>query len=170
VNPGVIHHQFGYNRWATGLIINAAGNLSQAQLVATDDTPFKSIRNELVHLLDSQQTWVEIVRASLSGGARESTSIDPEDVPDLEALVRLWHEVESITDACLATLNADELQKTIIARFDWAEISAPAWLILMHTVNHGTQHRSEVAMKLTNFGYSPGMLDFLFYWMEISTG
>ena len=38
------------------------------------------------------------------------------------------------------------------------------WQVMVHIVNHGTQHRSEAAAMLTNFGYSPGdvdMIDFL---------
>jgi uncharacterized damage-inducible protein DinB len=34
------------------------------------------------------------------------------------------------------------------------------WHCLYHAANHGTQHRSEAAEKLTAFGYSPGELDF----------
>jgi uncharacterized damage-inducible protein DinB len=34
---------------------------------------------------------------------------------------------------------------------------------MLHVVNHGTQHRSEVAAILTSLGFSPGNLDLLFY-------
>jgi uncharacterized damage-inducible protein DinB len=34
------------------------------------------------------------------------------------------------------------------------------WQTLVHVVNHGTQHRSEVAAFLTSYGSSPGELDF----------
>jgi uncharacterized damage-inducible protein DinB len=159
-----IQHLFGYNRWATGQLLDAAGNLSTAQFVAADDTPFGSIRNELVHLLDVQQGWIDIAQASLTGGERTRADLEFDDYPDLEAVVGLWHEVESLTDDFLATVNPDDLPRTIVAGFDWGEMSAPLWLTFMHIVNHGTQHRSEVAMKLTNLGHSPGMVDVLFHW------
>jgi uncharacterized damage-inducible protein DinB len=37
------------------------------------------------------------------------------------------------------------------------------WHCLVHVVNHGTQHRSEAALLLTNDGQSPGDLDFTLF-------
>ena len=37
------------------------------------------------------------------------------------------------------------------------------WDMMVHVVNHGTQHRSEAAMALAAMGRSPGDLDFLDY-------
>jgi uncharacterized damage-inducible protein DinB len=34
---------------------------------------------------------------------------------------------------------------------------------MLHQANHATQHRSEVAAMLTQFGQSPGWLDLIFY-------
>jgi uncharacterized damage-inducible protein DinB len=39
----------------------------------------------------------------------------------------------------------------------------PLWQMLIHQVNHATQHRSEAAMLLTQMGCSPGDLDLLIY-------
>ena len=41
------------------------------------------------------------------------------------------------------------------------EMSVPRWLIIAHVVNHGTQHRSELARYCTDCGHSPGELDLL---------
>ncbi len=40
------------------------------------------------------------------------------------------------------------------------------WHGLYHVVNHGTQHRSEAAAMLTDYGQSPGDIDFTFYLTE----
>ena len=37
------------------------------------------------------------------------------------------------------------------------------WHCLYHVVNHGTQHRSEAAALLTDYGSSPGDLDFTLF-------
>ena len=37
------------------------------------------------------------------------------------------------------------------------------WHILFQLINHNTQHRSELAERLTTFGYSPGDLDFFLF-------
>ena len=39
----------------------------------------------------------------------------------------------------------------------------PLWQQMLHQVNHATQHRSETAVLLTQFGHSPGWLDLLYF-------
>jgi uncharacterized damage-inducible protein DinB len=39
----------------------------------------------------------------------------------------------------------------------------PVWQMLVHVVNHGTQHRAEAAAILTAEGRSPGELDLINY-------
>jgi uncharacterized damage-inducible protein DinB len=44
----------------------------------------------------------------------------------------------------------------------------PMWQMLAHLANHGTQHRSEAAVILTEAGRSPGDLDMIFFAEELA--
>lgn len=41
------------------------------------------------------------------------------------------------------------------------------WHAMAHLVNHGTQHRTEAAAMLTDFGCSPGDIDLIFFVSEL---
>jgi uncharacterized damage-inducible protein DinB len=78
-----------------------------------------------------------------------------DDVPALRAFsieedLRLRDYVASLDDAAL-----NEPTKV------GAELTVPLWLIVAHIVNHGTQHRSELARYFTVCGHSPADLDLL---------
>jgi uncharacterized damage-inducible protein DinB len=50
------------------------------------------------------------------------------------------------------------------------ERRTPLWQVLVHVVNHGSQHRSEAAEALTMAGRSPGSLDFTTFLWERTAG
>ena len=72
--------------------------------------------------------------------------------------------VEGDTARYLSGLDESELAREIsYANFAGEIWTYPLWQALMHQVNHATQHRSEVALLLTEAGHSPSDLDFLRY-------
>jgi uncharacterized damage-inducible protein DinB len=46
----------------------------------------------------------------------------------------------------------------------------PVWQMLIHVLNHGTQHRAEAAALLTAEGRSPGELDLIDFAQEHAQG
>ncbi len=67
---------------------------------------------------------------------------------------------------CLATLGADDVDRTVAYTRQGRRYAHPLWTQLSHVVNHGTQHRAEVAAMLTGYGHSPGDLDFSLFMRE----
>ena len=55
------------------------------------------------------------------------------------------------------------LEGLLSAWLDQEQEGISLWQALAHVVNHGTQHRSEVAVLLTAAGNSPGDLDMIDY-------
>jgi uncharacterized damage-inducible protein DinB len=46
----------------------------------------------------------------------------------------------------------------------------PVWQMMVHLVNHGTHHRSELAEMLTQLGSPPPSLDLLVYYDHLVEG
>ena len=65
-----------------------------------------------------------------------------------------------VVDAWLDTVNDEWL--------DELGDGVPFWQMLAHVANHGTQHRSEAAVLLTEAGRSPGDLDMIFFAEELA--
>ena len=69
--------------------------------------------------------------------------------------------------AYLVNLSDDEMENHLRYTTDTGiERDRILWQCLYHVVNHGTQNRSEAAAFLTDFGNSPGDLDFTVFLKE----
>jgi uncharacterized damage-inducible protein DinB len=153
---------YAYNTWANGRILDTAERLDQAQLVAADDGA-DSVRDTLAHTLFAQWLWLQRWLGDSPRGRWDAA-----EFPDVAALRRRWAEVERESDAYLARLDEATLAQPLSYVNSRGQTWVyPLWQQLMHQVNHATQHRSEVASRLTQLGHSPGDLDYLIYHDEL---
>jgi uncharacterized damage-inducible protein DinB len=153
-----------YNAWATGHILDAAARLEPGQFTATPDSKTPSLRSILVHALSAEWLWRVRLQSSIS------PSMTPaDDIPHVDALRTIWDEEATAFRNYLTTLDDGALEETVQFRRSSGELSDPIarWVIVTQLVTHGTQHRSEAATLLTNYGQSPGNLDFLFFMLRL---
>lgn len=149
---------YDYNYWATYRILAASAQVSSKQWVAPTLQSFGSLRGTLVHTLDSEHAWRMLLQHNTLDYFR---AMQEEHFPTFALLEQRWNEEERSMRNYLASLTDEDL--TGIVRYTTPEgekRERVLWHCLFHLANHGTQHRSEAAAILTEYGHSPGGLDF----------
>jgi uncharacterized damage-inducible protein DinB len=155
-----IEQFFDYNYWANDRLLTRADALSADQLTIKLPTMWDSILRTMAHVLGAEWAWRHRVQEGISPAAL----LDRDQFSTLDLLRQRWAEEETAMRAYLAGLTNEDLYKSIEYKNTRGEtFSRPLWQLLLHVVNHGTQHRSEVALYLTNFDLSPGDMDFSLY-------
>ena len=160
---GEVKVLYNYTYWATERLIEVAANLSAAQLNDEMLNGIGSIRVTLVHLLNGHWIWRERWQSN-----QPTIVLQPQDFPSLETIKVHWQEEKLLMSALLATLSEEDLERQIIyhsTMLPGQVFRLPLWQMLLHLVNHGTQHRGEIAMRLTELGHSPGELGMNFFFV-----
>lgn len=150
---------YDYNTWANARILTTAAGLTDEQFTASGSASFSSVRDTLVHTMWAQWNWLLRWR-----GEPNPPRFDPAEYPDVAAARARWAEIDRDTHAFVAGVDDPALES--ICRYVNSRnepMAYPLWQQMLHQVNHGTQHRSEVAAILTEYGHSPGWMDFLVY-------
>lgn len=151
-----------YNAWANRRVLDTAAHLTPEQWHAGGIASFGSIHATLVHTMSAQWMWL-----SRWNGVSPDGPLDPAAFSDLATVQARWAEIEADTQRFVAALTPDgensPARVVTYANTRGQTWRKPLWQMLLHQVNHGTQHRSEVAAMLTQFGHSPGELDLIIY-------
>lgn len=143
-----------FHAWANDRILSTAAGLSDEELHRAAVLDHGSAFDTLRHLVDVDWSWRELCIGHDVGQTYVwDHGFVLDDLPSIHAFcleedARLRMYVESTGEAALG--------EPLTIGDDFAR---PPWLIVAHVVNHGTQHRSELARYLTECGQSPGDLD-----------
>lgn len=130
--------------------------LSQEQF--TQPVPYSvgSVRHHIVHLINVDDAWFSDLR-----GVDPDLLSAPFDSDDRDIIRRQWDAVEAQMRAYLAALTDDMLfTKPFPPGEDTALI---LWQVLLHVVNHGTDHRAQLLRLLHDLGVKTGPQDYVFY-------
>lgn len=162
MNTTDIRTLIGYTDWANQRVLDQAMQLSPDQLLAPDPVPMHSLLGTLAHVLVAEVIW----RRRWEGEWPVVVD-DIEGYLSIDVLVERWQNETAALHAFVANLTDQDLQRTVHYRNSkGTPFQQVLWQLMIHVVNHGTQHRSEAAMLLTNAGHSPGELDMILYLRE----
>ena len=157
---------YQYSAWANGRILDTAAGLAPGQLTEGAGASYGSVRDTLVHTMSAQWIWLQRWK-----GVSPRAMLRAGDFPDLDAIRTHWAALERETRDFVEGLGEAQLARVIsYTNTRGQEWAYPLWQMLIHQVNHATQHRSEAAMLLTQMGHSPGDLDLLVYMDGVNAG
>ena len=157
-----IHLLYEYNYWANQKLLTASANISQAQFTKPASFPYGGLHGTLLHILEAEWSW-----RALFQKIDDASELLPAEYPDLSTIETRWRTEETAMRAYLVKLSDADLESHLRYTTDTGiERDRILWHCLLHVVNHGTQHRSEAAALLTDFGSSPGDLDFTVFLNE----
>ncbi|CAN5840049.1 DinB family protein [soil metagenome] len=157
---------FDYNYWANHRVLTAAAKVSQADFLAPTNQSWGSLHGTLLHVLGAEWVW----RARFQEKISPRTLLAEQDFPSLAAIKDRWQTEEQLMRVYLDSLNDEQLNQPIAYEsLSGKPYTTVLWHILAHTVNHGTQHRAQCAVILTDLGASPGDLDLIVYLREQKT-
>lgn len=153
---------YKYNQWANAKILNAAARVTQEQYLAPASFPHGGLRGTLVHALFAEWIW-----RNRWQGISPTQRFKPADFPTFEALRARWADEEQQLMAFVDELTDEELSATFsYTNTSGQPLTRVLWQAMAHVVNHGTQHRTEAAAMLTDFGHSPGDIDLIYFLIE----
>jgi uncharacterized damage-inducible protein DinB len=116
-----------------------------------------SVRDQIVHLMSVDELWFSELRS-----VEPSEPFPPAHVDDREIIRTHWDSVEQRMRAYLAELRDEMLfAKPIEEPEEDKDLSV--WQVLLHVVNHGTDHRAQVLRLLNDLGVKTTSQDYIFY-------
>jgi uncharacterized damage-inducible protein DinB len=130
-----------------------------------EEVPYSigSIRNHMVHLTRVDERWL----ARLNG-SQVPNALQYADFATRSATRARWEQAAQAMSIYVASLQNSQLDEMV--HFDMPQRGGAKqnlrWQILLHVVNHGTDHRAQILPILHRFGAPTLEQDFIIYLWE----
>ena len=117
-----------------------------------------SVRDQILHLMSCDETWFTGLR-----GLPIPDSLSAAAFPDRPSIRARWDLLESDMRDYLSQLRDDMLATRPLEGEDKDLL---VWQVLLHVVNHGTDHRAQLLRVLNDLGLQTTSQDYIFYVYE----
>jgi uncharacterized damage-inducible protein DinB len=122
-----------------------------------------SVRDQIVHLTECDDTWFSELRGVEP--LELPPAADADDADDRQTIRGHWDKVEQRMREYLAELRDEMLfDKPIVEPEEDKDLIV--WQVLLHVVNHGTDHRAQLLRQLNDLGVNTEYQDYIFYVYE----
>jgi len=131
--------------------------LSHEEYIKDVDYSQGSVRDHIVHLMSVDEVWFSELR-----GVVPSEPVPSDNFDDRKIIRAYWDSVEQCMRDYLAELRDDMLFDKPIEDPE-EDKNLIVWQVLLHVVNHGTDHRAQLLRLLNDMGVKTTSQDYIFY-------
>ena len=152
VDANGLRELYDHHAWAMGVVLGHASLVTEEQAQTMRFHGLASLEDTLAHVVRAERYWL----ATWRGVERSALPW----VENIAELADRWMNLQAETRAFLGGLSDGDLARPM-------RLSEPIpgrdtlAAGIMHVVLHGAQHRAEAAVLLSDFGRSPGELDYI---------
>lgn len=157
MNTDAIRHFYGYHFAENRSLWKSISQLSDEQFVHAIDYSHGSVRDQLVHLIAVDEVWFSELQNITPA---EPFALD--NVTDRSTIRSYWDAVEQLMQDYLTALDDSTLAAKPIREPD-EDRNLIVWQVLLHVVNHGTDHRAQMLRLLKDLGIKTVSQDYVFY-------
>lgn len=159
LNLDAIKLLYDYNYAAHKQVWQCVIKLDEDTYMQPLDYSVGSIHEQVVHTMSAEHAWF----SRLNGGAPERLW-NGSDFKNRDEVRAKWDEVEQMIRGYINQLDDNKLASTIsYPTTSGEEQSTPIIGILMHVVNHGTDHRAQTLAMIDKLGGETLAQDLIFY-------
>ena len=160
MDANAFRHFYDYHFAENRKLWSYVTQLSDEQFMQPVGYSRGSVRDQILHLISCDTVWFSGLR-----GAEIPEDLKPEDFPSRESIRAHWDNVEQQIRDYLAGLRDDMLfDKPIVEPEEDKDLIV--WQVLLHVVNHGTDHHAQLLRLLNDLGVETAYQDYIFYVYE----
>lgn len=141
---------YKHNLWANLRLLDVCAQLSDEQLDATMIGTFGSIRETLMHLLSSKEGYARHVTGKISNPTLKELTAFP-------GFGELRRRAKMSGELLIEAAEQKDLDR--ILSLDGGTYQCPAMIVMIESINHATDHRSQIATSLSQQEIEPPSLD-----------
>lgn len=161
MNPQAINDLFEYIYWAFDLIWPSIEKLDDEQFTEDLGYSFGSIRDQIIHLISSHRRWLDRLKL-----IDPTPHLDTADFPDKSSTKKEWEGARREMLEYVNSLDQAALNESVNYQIQGRSIDTHhrRWEILIHLVNHSTDHRSQIlAMLNSQFAIETPEQDYMIF-------
>ena len=158
MNANAFRHFYNYHFTENRKIWDDyVSQLSHEQFTQAVGYSHGSVRDQIVHLISCDDGWFSELR-----GVEPLEPPPPTNFDDRKIIRAHWDSAEQRMRAYLAELRDEMLFDKPIEEPE-EDKDLIVWQVLLHVVNHGTDHRAQLLRLLNDLGIKTTSQDYIFY-------